>query len=454
MIPTKSLFSIGLGVFLVLGLAACTVQTPSGTLPPTPTALSAQPTTSLPTDSPTPEQETSPELPAADAPLSELEATVAASLGITVSETVTYSIGLEGVRAIQLTPTAAVDTPLWLVYTYGLRNFNPMQNHHLLLYTQQDNEWQEVTRLELADNGDPENPALAPDYVGDGGVEQVTIEPDGLWIQLEGGVGAHSGVYGLFNFDGTALNLQVFGFSSSPGVAELRDLDGDGTQEVLLDASEYYVFCYACGVRRVDYRIWRWDGSQMVPVALSPLPADASKSLQELNDQAVALAAAGLWKYALSTLDEAVPLRDDDPSSTFHWNEIAIRLNATAKQAEISDGPMAYPLLNHVFFGDFAAAVDQMRAVEPSDIFSADSPLVIGTVAEGWEPTLAEWLLSTTESALSLQSNLAPAHFLHGWALYLQTGDPAEALPDVQRAAELVPDDSLYTESVELLEGA
>ena len=354
MTPIKSLFLSMLLVGLTLGLSACLAPTPdAGTLPPTPMTAPAETAAPPPASSPTAEPETPPTLPAADTPLSELEAVVAASLGITISETMTYSIGLEGVRAIQLTPTAAIDTPLWLVYTYGLRNFNPIQNHHLLLYTQQANEWQEVTRLELVDNGDPENPALAPDYVSDGAVEQVTIEPDGLWIQLEGGVGAHSGVYGLFNFDGTALNLQVFGFSSSPGVAELRDLDGDGTQEVLIDASEYYVFCYACGVRRVDYQIWHWDGSQMSPVTLAPLPTEVPATLQELNDQAIALAEAGLWKDALATVDEAVALGESDPSGTFHWNELAIRLNATAKQAEISDDPMAYPLLTHVFYGDF-----------------------------------------------------------------------------------------------------
>lgn len=451
MVSTKSLLSSILLVGLALGLAACPAPTPAGTLPPTPTTLPADPATPPPASEPTAETEATP-LPA-DSPLGELETLVEASLGITVSDTMTYTIGLEGVRATPLTPTDAVDTPLWLVYTYGLRNFNPIQNHHILLYTQQAGEWQEVARVELADNGDPENPALAPDYVGDGSVNQVAIEPNNVWVQLEGGVGAHSGVYSLFNFDGTALNLQVSGFSSSPGVAELRDLDGDGTQEVLIDASEYYVFCYACGVRRVDYQVWRWDGSQMSPVTLAPLPADAPAALQTANDQAVALADAGLWKDALATLDEALALGESDPSDTFHWNEIAIRLNATAKQAEISEDPMAYPLLSHVFYGDFAAAVDLMRAVGAEAIFVPESPLVIGTVAEGWEPTLADWLLGATEPALALQPDLAPAHFLHGWALYLQTGDPAAALPDVQQAAELAPDDLLYGQSVELLGG-
>ena len=251
---------LGLTSLILVALSACGRPTRTPTpLPPTDTPTAA------PTATPEPVQST-PEPPV----LADLEATVAASLGITVSTSTTYTIGIEGVRAFAL-DNPINETPIWAAYTYGLRNFSPLQNHVIALYTRSADQWQELTRVELADNGDPQNPAVAPDYVADGGVEQVQIEPSHLWLQLEGGAGAHSGVYGLFSSDGATFTAQISAFSSSPGLAAVKDLNNDGIQEVVLDTSDYYVFCYACGVRLAQYTIWRWDDTQMVAVALSPL---------------------------------------------------------------------------------------------------------------------------------------------------------------------------------------
>ena len=139
--------------------------------------------------------------------------------------------------------------PLWAVYSVGMRNFDltPLPNHFVAIYTQANGDWQELARQEFS-SGDPA--VAAPDYVGDGGLAQVQIEPSHTWLALEGGAGAHSGVFELLDFDGQTLRVQVNGFSSSPGVGTIRDVNGDGVPDVVLDASDYYVFCYACGVAR------------------------------------------------------------------------------------------------------------------------------------------------------------------------------------------------------------
>lgn len=428
-------------------LAACPRPTPTPGSTPAPPATATPEPTATPVAPATP---TSPPTGVEPDP-AELEALVTASLGITTSTTATSTSGLEGVRVVPL-ENPLDDRRLWLAYTYGLRSYDPLQTHLLALYTHDGDNWFELAHIELADSDDPENPAVAPGYVGDGDVTQVAIEPTHIWVQLEGGVGAHSGVYGLFSYDGATFALQVPGFSSSPGVGRLADLNADGVQEVLLDATDYYVFCYACGVRRVDYAVWRWDGAQMTPVTLEPLPADAPSELQSINEQALELVAAGLWKDALATVEEALTLSVSDPSGTFTWNSAVIRLNAEAKRDAIADS--AYPLLAHIFFGDFDAAVELIRDEAWADgAFSPDSPLIVGTVAEGWEEALAEWIINTVEPALAYDPDLAAAHFLRGWATYVQTQDEAAALPDVQRAAELAPDDEFYTKSVEFLEG-
>ena len=91
-------------------------------------------------------------------------------------------------------------------------------------------------------SGDPA--VAAPDYVGEGGLAQMQVEPSHTWMALEGGAGAHSGVFELLNFDGQTLQVQVNGFSSSPGVGTLQDINGDGVPDVVLNATDYYVFCY------------------------------------------------------------------------------------------------------------------------------------------------------------------------------------------------------------------
>ncbi|MCX6050780.1 MAG: hypothetical protein NT075_37295 [Chloroflexi bacterium] len=381
--------------------------------------------------------------------IKEVAAALAATLPITITDTATNATGIEGVKAFKLT-TAANSPILWLAYTYGLRNFDPEQNHVLAIYTQGATGWQVVARQELKEEGATDNSAPVPDYLGDGSVTQVNVEPSHLWIQVEGGVGAHSGLYSLFSFDGKVLKAEATGFSSSPGVGSLKDLNGDGIQEVLLDATDYYIFCYACGVRQVQSNILRWDGTQLVAVNLIPLPDSAPTALRTLNEHLITLAQAGLWKDALAQLDEAAKLQTAD-DATFTWNAAFIRLNAEAKRDVAANTEDAYPLLSQVFYGDYAAAVDVMRKHAAADLFRADTPLIVGTAAEGNEDALVDTIINNTSPALQVQPNLAPAYFLRGWAAYHKDPNSPTALADIKQAAALAPEDTLYSESVDYL---
>jgi hypothetical protein len=451
-ISAKSIALILGSTLLLLSGCPAATPTPSPTPTATPRPTTAPTATTAPTTAPTPTPEPAPTSATTDddALLTDLAALVATSLGITGSSTSTATMGIEGVVATAL-QNPLDQTPYWLVHTYGLRNFETTQSHLIAIYTRQGEHWQKIASLALEGGGDPSDPAIAPDYLDKDGVTQVQIEPGHIWIQVEGGAGAHSGVYGLFSFDGATLMPQIAAFSSSPGVGKLEDLNGDGTQEVILDATDYYVFCYACGVRNVQYAIERWDGAQMAPVTITALSEAAPADLRALNDEIVQLAQAGLWKDALAALEANAPLPTDDEN--FIWNTIYIRYNAEAKRAATEDENMAYPLLEWLFYGDFDAAVEIMREAGADAIFIPDSPLVIGTVAEGWEEALADWISGAVEPALALKPELAAAHFLRGWATYLKTRDEAAALPEVQAAATLAPDDVLFTKSVDFLGG-
>ncbi len=112
-----------------------------------------------------------------------------------------------------------------------------------------------------------------------------------------------------------------------------------------------------------------------------------------------------------------------------------------------------YPLLSNVFYGDYAAAVDLMRPYPPAQIFTSTTPLVVGTVAEGWLPQLTQPITTSATSALQARPDLAAAYFLRGWAEYL--ADPVNLLPqaksDVTKAASLAPNDALYKQSAAFL---
>lgn len=427
------------GLLFILG--GCNRPTPT----PTPT-VAAPPATTAPTESPaTPTEAPTPTAtPIPATPKDQAEALLYESLQLT--EPTTNSIGIEGTYAFSLTTTT--DQDLWLAHTVGIRNFDPLQNHVMAIYVHNDEDWQEVARVELAMGDNAEEPGVSPDYLGEGSVTQVPIEPEHLWIQVEGGAGAHSGVYGLFSFDGTTFTEQISGFSPSPGVGRIEDLNNDGTAEVLLDQSDPYVFCYACGVRLVQWGIDRWDGTQMISVTLETLSDSAPADVRDFNQSLIALAQAGLWQDALAILDEAAVFSYTEPA--LQWNLIYVRVNGEAHREAAANNP-AYPLLTHLFYGDYEAVLDILRNVGADGLFIPDSDLVVGTVAEGWEPTLADWITQTVNPAIELQPELAPAYFLRGWAAYLRDHNAADAVADVKMAADLAPDEELYTKSLEFL---
>ena len=159
-----------------------------------------------------------------------------------------------------------------------------------------------------------------------------------------------------------------------------------------------------------------------------------------------ALAEAGLWAEALAKIGEATQLAGDaDPptaAGSLRWNEALIRLDHDAYLEALRSSP--YPLLSAVFYGDYAGAVDIMRPFGLPEIFSQDTPLIKGTVAEGWEESLTNYLIQSASDALARQPDLAAAYFVRAWGGFLaDPGDP-KVRQDLARAAALAPGDPLF----------
>jgi hypothetical protein len=178
---------------------------------------------------------------------------------------------------------------------------------------------------------------------------------------------------------------------------------------------------------------------------------------RELTNEAVALAEAGLWKDAAEVIGAAKQaaknIQPPFTNDTVDWDYGLLKLHADAMAGGIASS--GYPLLSNVSYGDYAAAVDLMRPYSAAQIFSAQTPLVVGTTAETWVAELTGAITQSATSALALKPDLAPAYFLRGWASYL--ADPVanldQASIEVEKASALVPSDALYRDAAALLAG-
>ncbi|MCL4300055.1 MAG: hypothetical protein KJ077_30255 [Anaerolineae bacterium] len=343
--------------------------------------------------------------------------------------------GFEGVSVLPLTGGSS-SSPYWAAFTTGFRSFDPLENHFVAVYTRSGSGWQEVSRVEL------EN----PDYLDSASVSQVQIEPGQIWLEVQGGAGAHSGVYDLLSFDGQTLRHDVSHFTSSPGGSRIEDLNGDGLPDVLLDLTEYYVFCYACGVTHIQYQVLRWDGERLSEVVLTPLPETAPAPLRDLTNRAVELAEAGLWKDAYETINQAVALDGQDPVVV--WDAALIRLHAEERFEQAQE---PYPLLGNIFYGDYAAALEVMRPYSVQEIFDRPTPLISDTPAMGWEAELSQWIIDSATPALEARPDLAAAFFLRGLARHLANPDDPQAIADIEQAARLEPEEPLFSQSLTYL---
>ena len=367
-----------------------------------------------------------------------------------VERTLAAPEAFDGLRALPLAAPVG-SSPLWAVHSNGSRFAlldGEEPSHFVAVYTREGTEWRELARLDLANT---ESDTPEPDYLSEESVRQVMVEPSRLWLEVHGGAGAHSGTYQLLSFGGKALRIEVAGFNSFGDLGWVADLNDDGAAEVIVDQSDAYVFCFACGVRTVDLRVYRWDADQqrVLPVALQKIPALRGNPAAPSVNRAVRLAEHGLWNDALSQISIAGDIAGEatEPSikQTLDWNRAVIQVHVDAHVRAVTQGP--YPLLANVFYGDYEAAIDIMRGFTPSELFDQQTPLVAGTVAEGPLPALTERIVESSTMATEARSGLSAAYFLRGWAYYLNDPQSRQALADITRAADLSPDDALFAQA-------
>jgi hypothetical protein len=330
------------------------------------------------------------------------------------------------------------EEPLFVAHTHGFPPNNTSFRQKVSIHAAGPDGWPELGRVELE----------CAEHLNESSLEQVTIDPANVWLTVEGGVGAHSGCLELLRWDGEDLTVVISGFSSSPDAGSLVDLNGDEQLDLLLNNSDPYIFCYACGVRQYWAQLYYWDGQTLMEVTPVPLDDDSPPDLRALNDRAAELAAANLFADALNQIEQAEAIAPENPIVA--WNAIWIRHHLEANRQEASASP--YPLLNHVFAGDWEVAFDSLWEVGLSTLASS-APIPNESAAAGFEHVVGVLLAQCSDTALALQPERAAVHALGAWGRFLiDPSDPA-VKAGLQRAAELAPEDRRYAELADAFEG-
>lgn len=329
---------------------------------------------------------------------------------------------------------------LWIAVTSGsgIWDLPDEQTHVAAVYELRPNQtWVEVSSLPLAS---------APTIADIETVPQAIA--DAQWFAIHGYTGAHSGTFELLRFDGIELTSSLWWFSPSPGAGSLVDLNTDGTPEVVLDATDPYVFCYACSVRLWGEVIYRWDGDDLREVSIAPVPHE-NQLVTDLTEQAAIFARADLWRRASEASFLAIQEAPGDDE--VEWLHLAISRTSDARLTEA--GSPAQPLLTWVLAGEYDAAVALMKQHTPEEVFSVTGPLIAGTAAEGgWEEVTGDYLVDFSTRAIEVDPTLAAAYATRAMGHILANPeDWASALADMEEAATLAPGDAFYREARDYL---
>ena len=308
----------------------------------------------------------------------------------------------------------------------------------------EDGAWREVNRLEI--ESAPQRTQVEVLHTG-------WETPGGeasAWIAVRGGTGAHAGTLDVIGFDGRSLSTALSWVSARPNAGEIVDLDGDGLLEVVLDESDPYIFCYACATELKQEAVYRWIGAGLGRVELRAPPVAPRDQSAEGVQRIVSLVAADLWREAAAgatALSEQSPL-----SQGTRWFSILTNRIAAARLAHA--GSPGQPLLTRVFAGEYAAALELMRALGPAEAFAVDGPLIVGTAAEEDLATMAVHLLDFTSRALAVAPERADVHTVRALGLALASPDDLSgAVSAMADATALAPDDAFLRASRDFLQG-
>jgi len=245
------------------------------------------------------------------------------------------------------------------------------------------------------------------------------------FLVVEGGVGAHSSFGQIFSFDGKTLKLELTTNSDAGGWAlSMADVNGDGALDAVGDATDYYVFCYACGVQSGAEEVYSWDGTAFV--AQQAMPSD-DVSIQA----AVTAAAAGRWNVVAMTLAQVgTPANESDT-----WTVTLLKRMVTLRAPKTDD---ASPFMSALLYGDYDAAVAVLKRYKPAALVDTQNPAFPSDLAPFGE-IVVDNVVRLTTTALAQDNTLTSAQFLRGWAQTLLDPQNVAGLADLESVVAVDP---------------
>lgn len=286
--------------------------------------------------------------------------------------------------------------------------------HPLTIYEKTGSEYTAVASYEFAE-----------EYIST--LESIPVATsDKAFFAVSGGVGAHSSFAKIFSFDGTTLKVELeTGSDAGGGALKIIDVNDDGQVDLIGDSTDYYVFCYACGVRIRGETIYAWNGTAFV-----------EQTLQDSSDATLqrAIVYARAQRYA----DAAKQLSQVTPPTVLadQWNVVLIERMIDLRRPSRED---PYPFLAAIFYGDYDAAVKLMRIYEADELVNPAGRFFVGTPAEGFVDSVVWNVVGLTSIALEQDATLSSAQFLRGWAnTLLEPRNPA-GIADLQAVADKDP---------------
>ena len=373
----------------------------------------------------------------------DLQTFVATSMNLplsppTVSANSDIELKLMGVKALPLTTNQQA---LWAVYTLGYASDTP---HSVMLYRQNNGTWQEVARYELGDM------AFA---LWEDGVHQLRASDNNVWLAVNTGFGNHGSTYDLLRWDGERFTTAIHHESGIALPAHEIDIDGDGTPEIVRDQRDTYTFCHACGLDILDYKIWQKplgeSDFRLITLSMVTGESDADKR----SNQAVWLAQGGLWADAQRLIAQAQTA--DSNNKTVRLNKFIIDLYAQGYREQRDS--TQYKLLGQILYGDYAGALATFKAFTPAELFDqAQFPQNLQDVLamEANDSSFSaqnQRIIEATTRTIGAQPENPIPYFLRGWTLSFGNLADQRALHDLERAAELDPNEPLFRDSLTYL---
>ena len=361
-----------------------------------------------------------------------LAATTMAKLPPTITPDPTgMSSGVGDVATIALASNATGQFFATIV-TGMLNNFD--DPHPVTIYQKQGTEFVPITHYDFTNGEIVAGIELLPNP-----------DTSHVLFYVHGGLGAHSSFGTVLSFDGKTIKLELNTESAAGGYLTVADVNGDGVQDVTSDTTDYYVFCYACGVRIYSDMVYNWDGAKFVEQKLT---TSSDATIQKAIDYANAQR----WNMVTTLLPTiTAPTTDSDK-----WN---VGLLTHWSTLRIPEKDASFPFLSAIFYGDYDTAVKLLQAVGAVEVANPNGKWFAGPIAEGvdvsTDPIIAEYRKTVFDNvvkfstlALTQDDTITSARFLRGWAKTMVDPKDPEGLKDLDAVASADPFDAAVRDAI------